>query len=254
VKKPIQNKPTYYFDTVEGVDHTFNTFRDHADHKWTAKEHEENEKLRRQTKLGIIKDEEKKLKKFDSADARTYPSDPEQKRILTNIKAHEDSLGIRQDTWKRFVKTGSLPLAPKEKQLGTWELMKATGTPEQRREYARMEREGRAQEKKRENLARLEEKRAKIKEFRKKRAEKEKKEEPARAMAEEIVQTVQENANNIINNDPILEDELFTQKPVYAPKVNKEFTGGLHENFVNQKLAEGNILKKIDNEIENENI
>jgi len=85
VKKPI-NKPTYYFDTVEGVDHTFNTFRDHADHKWTAKEHEENEKLRRQTKLGIIKDEEKKLKKFDSADARTYPSDPEQKRILTNIQ------------------------------------------------------------------------------------------------------------------------------------------------------------------------
>jgi hypothetical protein len=254
VKKPIQNKPTYYFDTVEGVDHTFNTFRDHADHKWTAKEHEENEKLRRQTKLGIIKDEEKKLKKFDSADARTYPSDPEQKRILTNIKAHEDSLGIRQDTWKRFVKTGSLPLAPKEKQLGTWELMKATGTPEQRREYARMEREGRAQEKKRENLARLEEKRAKIKEFRKKRAEKEKKEEPARAMAQEIVQTVQENANNIINNDPILDDELFTQKPIYAPKVNKEFTGGLHENFVNQKLAENNILKKIDKEIENENI
>jgi flagellar biosynthesis GTPase FlhF len=132
--------------------------------------------------------------------------------------------------------------------------MKRTGTPEERREYARMEREGRAQEKKRENLARLEEKRAKIKEFRKKRAEKEKKEEPARAMAQEIVQTVQENANNIINNDPILDDELFTQKPIYAPKVNKEFTGGLHENFVNQKLAEGNILKKIDKEIENENI
>ena len=117
-----------------------------------------------------------------------------------------------------------------------------------------MEREGRAQEKKRENLARLEEKRAKIKEFRKKREEKEKKEEPARAMAQEIVQTVQENANNIINNDPILDDELFTQKPIYAPKVNKEFTGGLHENFVNQKLAENNILKKIDKEIENENI
>ena len=51
-----------------------------------------------------------------------------------------------------------------------------------------------------------------------------------------------------------LDDELFTQKPIYAPKVNKEFTGGLHENFVNQKLAENNILKKIDKEIENENI
>ena len=33
-------------------------------------------------------------------------------------------------------------------------------------------------------------------------------------------------------------------KPIYAPKVNKEFTGGLHENFVNQKLAEKQHLEK----------
>ena len=245
MKKPIQNKPTYYFDTVEGVDHTFNTFRDHADHKWTAKEHEENEKLRRQTKLGIIKDEEKKLKKFDSADARTYPSDPEQKRILTNIKAHEDSLGIRQDTWKRFVKTGSLPLAPKEKQLSTWELMKATGTPEEKREYAKMERD----DQRKDNMRKLEEKRERIKQYRAKQEIKQKKSAPAVAMAKEIVETVQEQAKTIATNNPILD-----KTPVYVPPVSKAFTGGLHENFVNEKIKQGEILKQIEKEIKNEEV
>jgi len=216
-------KSTWYFDTPEGVDHMLNTMRDHSDHKWTEKEHEENEKLKRDTKLGLIKDEEKKLKKFDNADPSTYPSDPEQTRILTNIKAHEDSLGIRQDTWKRFVKTGSLPLAPKEKQLSTWELMKATGTPEEKRE--------------------------RIKQYRAKQEIKQKKSAPAVAMAKEIVETVQEQAKTIATNNPILD-----KTPVYVPPVSKAFTGGLHENFVNEKIKQGEILKQIEKEIKNEEV
>jgi len=238
-------KPTWYFDTPEGVDHMLNTMRDHSDHKWTAKEHEENEKLKRDTKLGLIKDEEKKLKKFDNADPSTYPSDPEQTRILTNIKAHEDSLGIRQDTWKRFVKTGSLPLAPKEKQLSTWELMKATGTPEEKREYAKMERDDQRQT----NMRKLEEKRERIKQYRAKQEIKQKKSEPAVAMAKEIVETVQEQAKTITNNNPILD-----KTPVYVPPVSKAFTGGLHENFVNEKIKQGEILKQIEKEIKNEEV
>ena len=194
-------KPTWYFDTPEGVDHMLNTMRDHSDHKWT----------------------EKKLKKFDNADPSTYPSDPEQTRILTNIKAHEDSLGIRQDTWKRFVKTGSLPLAPKEKQLSTWELMKATGTPEEKRE--------------------------RIKQYRAKQEIKQKKSAPAVAMAKEIVETVQEQAKTIATNNPILD-----KTPVYVPPVSKAFTGGLHENFVNEKIKQGEILKQIEKEIKNEEV
>ena len=238
-------KPTWYFDTPEGVDHMLNTMRDHSDHKWTAKEHEENEKLKRDTKLGLIKDEEKKLKKFDNADPSTYPSDPEQTRILTNIKAHEDSLGIRQDTWKRFVKTGSLPLAPKEKQLSTWELMKATGTPEEKREYAKMERD----DQRKDNMRKLEEKRERIKQYRAKQEIKQKKSEPAVAMAKEIVETVQEQAKTITNNNPILD-----KTPVYVPPVSKAFTGGLHENFVNEKIKQGEILKQIEKEIKNEEV
>ena len=238
-------KPTWYFDTPEGVDHMLNTMRDHSDHKWTAKEHEENEKLKRDTKLGLIKDEEKKLKKFDNADPSTYPSDPEQTRILTNIKAHEDSLGIRQDTWKRFVKTGSLPLAPKEKQLSTWELMKATGTPEEKREYAKMERD----DQRKDNMRKLEEKRERIKQYRAKQEIKQKKSEPAVAMAKEIVETVQEQAKTITNNNPILD-----KTPVYVSPVSRAFTGGLHENFVNEKIKQGEILKQIEKEIKNEEV
>ena len=38
------------------------------------------------------------------------------KTIITNITiiALEKSLGIRSDSWKRFVKTGALPLAEKK--------------------------------------------------------------------------------------------------------------------------------------------
>lgn len=238
-------KSTWYFDTPEGVDHMLNTMRDHSDHKWTAKEHEENEKLKRDTKLGLIKDEEKKLKKFDNADPSTYPSDPEQTRILTNIKAHEDSLGIRQDTWKRFVKTGSLPLAPKEKQLSTWELMKATGTPEEKREYAKMERD----DQRKDNMRKLEEKRERIKQYRAKQEIKQKKSAPAVAMAKEIVETVQEQAKTIATNNPILD-----KTPVYVSPVSRAFTGGLHENFVNEKIKQGEILKQIEKEIKNEEV
>jgi hypothetical protein len=39
-----------------------------------------------------------------------------------------------------------------------------------------------------------------------------------------------------------------------VPPVSKAFTGGLHENFVNEKIKQGEILKQIEKEIKNEEV
>ena len=248
------NKPkqTWYFDTVEGIDSVYDKTRDFADHKWTPKENTDHEKARREAKLGMIKDEEKKLKKFSNEDITSYPSDPEQKRILTNIDSLEKNLKIMPDTWKRYVRTGALPIGdPNYK--STWDLMKEVGSPEEKREYARMERQGEFETKKRENQYKLEKKRERIKKFREETAIKQKKSEPAKAMAQQIVDAVQKQADNMTiplddyyGNQPM--DNNINQQPP------KAFTGGLHGNFVKDKLAENKILNQIEKEIKNETI
>jgi len=236
VNKNNKPKQTWYFDTVEGIDSVYDKTRDFADHKWTPKENTDHEKARREAKLGMIKDEEKKLKKFSNEDITSYPSDPEQKRILTNIDSLEKNLKIMPDTWKRFVRTGAIPIGdPNYK--NTWDMMKEIGSPKEKREYARMEREDV-----------LKTKREKIKQFREKKAEKDKTRIPAENMAQQIVDAVTVKATNLIM------EETPIQTPLYAPPVNRAFTGGLHENFVEEKIRENNILKRIDKEIEDEKI
>jgi len=86
-KKPAPvraNKPTYYFDTPQGVDHITKTLHDFTDIK-----PEDAVKMNKETKLALIKTEEKGLKRFDHDDISTYPSDPEQRRRLKNIENHK---------------------------------------------------------------------------------------------------------------------------------------------------------------------
>tara|TARA_R100000935_G_scaffold57476_1_gene91487 strand:- start:1283 stop:1981 length:699 start_codon:yes stop_codon:yes gene_type:complete len=228
------NKPTWFFDTAKGVDHLTKTMETYENIT-----PEEASKMNKETKLGLIKAEEKRLKKFSNEDVSSYPSDPEQKRILTNIDNLEKDLKIRPDTWKRYVRTGALPIVPKGfvSNSDTWEMMKSVGSPKEKREYARMEREDV-----------LKTKREKIKQFREKKAEKDKTRIPAENMAQQIVDAVTVKATNLIM------EETPIQTPLYAPPVNRAFTGGLHENFVEEKIRENNILKRIDKEIEDEKI
>jgi len=240
------NKPTWFFDTAKGVDHLTDTLKTYEDIT-----PEEASKMNKETKLGLIKTEEKKLKKFSNEDVSSYPSDPEQMRILTNIDNLEKDLKIMPDTWKRFVRTGALPIGdPNYK--STWDMMKEIGSPKEKREYARMEREDELKTKKRENLQKFAEKREKINAFRKARAEKIKKSEPATKMAQEIVNAVEDQAKNIVAPVQL---ELFENQPIqYAPTrpVDKSFTGGLHEGFVKSKIKDAEDMARIEKEINDE--
>ena len=118
IKKPPIKAP-FFFDTPKGVDHVTKTIIENSSEKITPNKLEELNKLNRDTKLSLLKSEEQSLKKFMNEDPSTYPSNPEQRGKLMNIQALEKSLNIRPDSWKRFVKTGALPLAKKEPRL--WE-------------------------------------------------------------------------------------------------------------------------------------
>jgi len=243
------NKPTWFFDTVKGVDHLTDTMKTYEDIT-----PEEASKMNRETKLGLIKAEEKRLKAFSNDDVSSYPSDPEQKRILTNIDNLEKDLKIMPDTWKRFVRTGALPIVPKGfvSNYDTWEIMKSVGSPKEKREYARMEREDQLKTKKRENLQKFTEKREKINTYREARAEKIKKSEPSNKMAQEIVNAVEDQAKNMIAPVQL---ELFENLPIQnAPTrpVDKSFTGGLHEGFVKSKIRDAEDMAKIEKEINEE--
>ena len=241
------NKPTWFFDTAKGVDHLTDTLKTYEDIT-----PEEASKMNKETKLGLIKTEEKKLKKFSNEDISSYPSDPEQMRILTNIDNLEKDLKIMPDTWKRFVRTGALPIGdPNYK--STWDMMKEIGSPEEKREYAKMEREGEMETKKREDEYKLEVKRERIKKFREETAIKKKKSEPATKMAQEIVDSVENQAKKMVAPVQL---ELFENLPIqYAPtrsSVENSFTGGLHEGFVKSKIRDAEDMAKIEKEINEE--
>ena len=116
IKKSPIKKP-FFFDTPQGVDHVTNTVAEDSIEKMTPLKKDQLDKLNRDMKLSLLKSEEKTLKKFMNEDPSTYPSDPEQRGKLMNIQALEKSLNIRPDSWKRFVKTGALPLAEKKPDL-----------------------------------------------------------------------------------------------------------------------------------------
>ena len=119
IKKSFPIKKPYAFDTPEGVDHVTKTMAEDNIEKLTPFKKDQLDKLNREMKLSLLKSEEQSLKKFMNEDPSTYPSNPEQRGKLMNIQALEKSLNIRPDSWKRFVKTGALPLAKKEPRL--WE-------------------------------------------------------------------------------------------------------------------------------------
>ena len=91
---------------------------------------------------------------------------------------------------------------------------------------------------------------------------------PSKSMAAEIVKEVSDLAqkkavpvqlgllksNNYYPGAISAEDSVSNMLFEHAQTrpVDKSFTGGLHENFVNQKLAESKILREIDKELENE--
>jgi len=116
-KKEFPIKKPYVFDTPEGVDHVTKTLQEDNIEKMTPFKKDQLDKLNREMKLSLLKSEEKSLKKFMNEDPSSYPSDPEQRGKLMNIQALEKSLNIRPDSWKRFVKTGALPLAEKKPDL-----------------------------------------------------------------------------------------------------------------------------------------
>ena len=114
-KSPI--KAPFFFDTPRGVDHVTKTVIENSSEKLSPKELTDINKLNRDTKLSLLKSEEQSLKKFMNEDPSSYPSDPVQRGKLMNIEKLEKSLGIRSDSWKRFVKTGALPIGKKEPNL-----------------------------------------------------------------------------------------------------------------------------------------
>ena len=116
IKKPPIKAP-FFFDTPKGVDHVTKTIMENSSEKITPNKLEELNKLNRDTKLSLLKSEEQSLKKFMNEDPSSYPSDPVQRGKLMNIQNLEKSLGVRSDSFKRFVKTGALPIGKKEPDL-----------------------------------------------------------------------------------------------------------------------------------------
>jgi|TARA_B100000315_G_scaffold242470_1_gene264681 hypothetical protein len=113
IKKP------YYYDTPQGVDHVTKKLEEDNIENLTPFKKDQLDKLNRDMKLSLLKSEEATLKEFKNDDPKSYPSDPVQRGKLMNIQALEKSLNIRPDSWKRFVKTGAIPIGKKEPDLWT---------------------------------------------------------------------------------------------------------------------------------------
>ena len=247
-KKPAPvraNKPTYYFDTPQGVDHITKTLHDFTDIK-----PEDAVKMNKETKLALIKSEEKGLKRFDHDDISTYPSDPEQRRRLKNIENLEKSVGVRPDTWNRFVRTGAMPIVPDDfvSASDKWDAIYGAMSTKEKNEFN-------MEQKRMENKRKLENKQDRIRAFRAKAADKAAAAEPARKMAAEIVQyatspkTIDEiikrkqEPENINLKFPVVGQVDLDTPPIFEPKPIKRM--GLHRGFVEQKLEEGNIVKEV---------
>lgn len=114
-KPPI--KPTYYFDTPEGINQFTKILYEDNEQMTEA----EYKKMNRDTKLATLKDEYKNLKPYNNYDKTTYPTDPEQRRRLFNISKLEKDLGIKGDNFTRFVKTGAIPVDTQKKKPDLWQ-------------------------------------------------------------------------------------------------------------------------------------
>lgn len=236
-KKPVvrANKKTWFFDTAAGIDHTTKVLHDFTDIR-----PEDAVKLNKESKLEMIKEEEKGLKKYDANDVTTYPSDPEQRRKLQNIESLEKSVGVTPDSWKRFVKTGAMPLVPKNFVSATkvWDGIYSSMSPNEKRKFNH-------EQKTMENKRNFENRQDKIKEFRAKAAIKKDAAGPAKAMAQEVVDSV---INNPVIDEVLKRSEARLQPPTdYEPMFNYEppLQPGLNRVFTQRKLDEADAVREV---------
>ena len=227
------NKPTYFFDTPQGVDHLTKTLHDLTDIK-----PEDAVKMNKETKLALIKSEEKGLKRFDHDDITTYPSDPEQRRRLKNIENLEKSVGVRPDTWKRFVRTGAMPIVPDDfvSASDKWDAIYGSMSTKEKNKFN-------MEQKRMENKRKLENKQDRIRAFRHKAAIKAEAAEPAKKMAEEIVKfaTSPQTIDEIITRSK----ERIEPEPIRPRQPQPEKQMGLHREFTQRKLDEAETVKEI---------
>ena len=85
MKSPI--KKPYIYDTPQGIDHVIKTLEEDNIENLTPFKKDQLDKLNRDMKLSLLKAEEASVKKFINEDPSTYPSNPEQRGRLMNIKA-----------------------------------------------------------------------------------------------------------------------------------------------------------------------
>ncbi len=119
MKKKTPIKPTYFFDTPQGIDHFNKTLYENSDDPKFTKE--VYQKMNRDTKVAMLKDEYSKLKPYRADDPSSYPSNEDQRARLFNISNLEKSLGIKGDNFTRFVKTGAIPYDKTKKKVDLWQ-------------------------------------------------------------------------------------------------------------------------------------
>jgi len=147
IKPKVKEKPTYPFDTPQGINHVTKTLKEDYGDNLNSKDQANLNILNKEMKLGVLKDELGGVKKYDQYDKTTYPSDLEQRRRLKNISELEKSLGYtpeinvpykqdtrtpnqkKRDTWQEMRRTGKLPTLTKEEIKrangpSTWDVMK----------------------------------------------------------------------------------------------------------------------------------
>jgi len=93
VKTIPKEKPTYPFDTPQGIDHVTRVLKEEAPDKLSPRQEADLNILNKEMKLSVLKDEIGGLKQFDNLNPDSYPSSPEQRRRLKNIDKLEKSLG-----------------------------------------------------------------------------------------------------------------------------------------------------------------
>jgi len=90
IKKPPIETP-FFFDTKKGIDHITKTLHDTSSEDWTPKQHQENQKFNQDLKANAYLSHAQSVKKLDSMDKSTYPSDPKQRgKLLEMAKLQED--------------------------------------------------------------------------------------------------------------------------------------------------------------------
>jgi len=124
IKPKIKEKPTYPFDTPQGIDHVTKTLKEDYGDNLNSKDQTNLNILNKEMKLSVLKDELGGLKKYNQYDKTSLPYDPEQKRRLKNISSLEKSLGYNSPEnnvpYKKDIRT------PNQKKADSWEANKKT--------------------------------------------------------------------------------------------------------------------------------